>query len=254
MAEIKNLRGIIVTCHAPMPDDYSSPYRMRREQFDEYLALVAEAAEEWRGRVDVRLGLESEFVPGYQGWIEALHRRADFHHVLGSVHCQMHEYTDAYFKGSWPQFQRTYFGHLADAAETRLYDTLSHPDLVKNMNPAEWDLPRILDDVRRALDRIAATGTAMELNTSGRYKTIPEMNPGLDILREMRARDIPVVLGADAHQPRRTGDLYPEALETLEQAGYDEVSFFLERCRQTVPIAAARASLASSTAELQQAR
>ena len=254
VAQARNLKGIIVTCHAPMPDGYSNPYRMAQGQFDEYVALVAEATEEWRGRVDVRLGLESEFVPKYLGWIEKLHGRAGFHHVLGSVHCQMREYIETFYKGTWPlgeegpwlDFQRTYFRHLADAAETGLYDTISHPDLVKNMHPPGWEVARIMDDIRRALDRIAKTGTAMELNTSGRYKTVPEMNPGLEILREMHARNIPVVLGADAHNPKRTGDLYPEALETLRQAGYEEVSFFLERRRQDVPITDALVSLDGS--------
>ena len=242
-AEKKKLKGIIVTCHAPMPKGYSSPYRMEMDDWDRYLAMVGEAAEKWRGRVDVRLGLESEYVPGFLPWILSLHESERFHHVLGSVHCQMHEYKDAYFTGSWPDFQRTYFRHLAEAAETGLYDTLSHPDLVKNMQPAEWILPRILDDIRHALDRIAATGTAMELNTSGLNKAIPEMNPGLDILKEMRARDIPVVLGADAHDPARVADRYPYALMILDQAGYKEVSFFLDRQRHAVPLADAAASL-----------
>ena len=254
-AQRRNLKGIVVTCHAPMPDGYSSPYRMDWGQFDEYVATVAQATDEWRGRVDVRLGLESEFVPRYLGWIEKLHGQAEFHHVLGSVHCQMREYIEAFYQGTWPlgdpepwlDFQRTYFGHLADAAETGLYDTISHPDLVKNMYPEGWDVGAIMDDIRRALDRIAKAGTAMELNTSGRYKTVPEFNPGLEILREMQARGVPVVLGADAHQPKRVGDLYPEALATLAEAGYREVSFFLNRRRQTVPITEAAASLASAS-------
>ena len=87
----------------------------------------------------------------------------------------------------------------------------------------------------------------MELNTSGRYKSVPEFNPGLEILREMQARGIPVVLGADAHQPKRVGDLYPEALRTLEEAGYREVSFFLNRERHTVPIIEASGSLATAS-------
>lgn len=243
VAETKNLKGIIVTCHAPMPDGFGSGHRMAPAQFDDYEAMVARATEEWRGRVDVRLGLESEYVPQYLGWIEKLHGRADFHHVLGSVHYHIQEYLDAYFRGHWLDFQRTYFRHLAEAAETGLYDTLSHPDLVKNLNPAEWHLPRLVDDIRRALDRIAKAGTAMELNTSGVNKTIPEMNPGLEILCEMQARNIPVVIGADAHNPMRTGDLFPEALETLRKAGYEEVSFFLNRRRQTVSVADALASL-----------
>ncbi len=246
VAETRNLKGIIVTCHVPMPDGFGSGHRMAWGQFEEYKAMVARAADEWRGRVDVRLGLESEYVPEYLGWIEKLHGEEEFHHVLGSVHYHIQEYLDAYFNGHWLEFQRTYFQHLAEAAETGLYDTLSHPDLVKNMQPDEWNLARIMPDIQRALDRIAKAGTAMELNTSGRNKTIPEFNPGLEILREMRVRNIPVVIGADAHQPKRTGDLFPEALVTLQQAGYEEVSFFLDRRRQTVPITEALASLTVS--------
>ncbi|HEY5753447.1 MAG TPA: histidinol-phosphatase [Chthoniobacterales bacterium] len=243
VAEKRNLKGIIVTCHAPMPNGYSANVRMRPEEFGEYVALVDETSKEWAGRVDVRLGLESEYVPGYESWIEKLHQRAGFHHVLGSVHCQVSEYVAAYFKGDWLDFQRTYFRHLAEAAETGFYDTLSHPDLVKNEAPDEWQLDRIMDDIRRSLDRIASAGTAMELNTSGLNKTIPEMNPGQPILREMCVRNIPVVIGADAHRPGRVADRYGDALRMLQEAGYGEVSFFLERKRQTVLIPVALASL-----------
>lgn len=243
IAERRRLKGIIVTCHAPMPGGYSADVRMRPEELEEYMALVADASRDWEGRVDIRLGLESEYVPGYEKWVEQLHGRASFHHVLGSVHCQVKEYVAAYFTGSWLDFQRTYFRHLAEAAETGLFDTLSHPDLVKNQAPDEWQLDRIMDDIRRVLDRIARAGTAMELNTSGLNKTIPEMNPGMVILREMSLRGIPVVIGADAHTPKRVADRFDDALRMLQEAGYSEVSFFLDRKRQTVPIPTALASL-----------
>lgn len=236
-------KGIIVTCHAPMPDGYSAHIRMKIGEFDRYVAMVQEAADEWRGRVDVRLGLESEYVPGYEDWIRQLHQRAHFHHVLGSVHMHAWEYLDRYFQDDWADFQRTYFRHLAEAAESGLYDTISHPDLVKNQNPEEWDRERVMDDIRRTLDRIAKAGTAMELNTSGRNKSIREMNPGREILVEMCARDIPVVIGADAHEPRRVGDHYAESLRLLRDVGYEEVSFFLDRKRQSVRIEEALASL-----------
>ena len=83
----------------------------------------------------------------------------------------------------------------------------------------------------------------MELNTSGVNKTISEMNPGPRILELMRRRGIPVVIGADAHRPQRVADGYAAALRMLQAANYGEVSFFLDRKRQSVPIAAALASL-----------
>lgn len=236
-------KGIIVTCHAPMPHGYSARIRMSATEFDRYVAMVREAADEWRGRVDVRLGLESEYVPGFEWWIGELHQRAHFHHVLGSVHQHAGEYLQSYFHGDWVDFQRTYFRHLAEAAESGFYDTISHPDLVKNQNPSEWKRERVWDDILRTLDRIAAAGTAMELNTSGRHKTVQEMNPGPEVLAEMRARNIPVVLGADAHEPRRVGDHYVEALRLLRGIGYEEISFFLDRQRQAVRIDDALVSL-----------
>jgi len=243
IAERRGLKGIIVTCHNPLPDGLAQGSRMYLEQMEEYFALVARARKAWEGRVDVRLGLEADYMPGLESFIEKQLQSAPFHHVLGSVHPQLEEYKARFFTGDAVAFQRTYFEHLAQAAETGLYDTLSHPDLVKNFTASQWGLKRMLPDIQRALDRIAATGTAMELNTSGLLKTIPEMNPGPEILREMQQRNIPVVLGADAHKPERVADKFEMALDLLEQAGHNEISFFLNRQRQTVPIALARKSL-----------
>jgi len=243
MAERRGLKGIVFTCHAPLPDGLAAEVRMKPGEWDDYVAMVARARRAFAGRVDVRLGLESDFYPGVEPWLEELHAREPLHHVLGSVHMQMGFYRERFFRGDWFAYQQLYFEHLAQAAETGLYDTLAHPDLVKNEAPAEWDLERIRPYVERALDRIAATGVAMELNTSGVNKALPEMNPGRAQLALMRARGIPVVIGADAHMPQRVADGYETALRTLAETGYTEVSYFLDRKRHTVPVAEALASL-----------
>jgi len=152
-------------------------------------------------------------------------------------------YKARFLTGDAYAYQRTYFDHIAESAESGLFDTVAHPDLVKNESPADWDFARIQPDIERALDRSAATGVAMELNTSGLNKTFSEMNPSPAMLALMRARNIPVVIGADAHRPARVADNYPAALRHLQAAGYTEVSFFLDRQRQSVAIADALASL-----------
>ncbi|MDX6767434.1 MAG: histidinol-phosphatase [Candidatus Methylacidiphilales bacterium] len=239
----RGMKGLTITCHGPLPDDLSASVRMTPEQFPQYLDLVAGAREVWAGRVDVLLGLESDYLPGLEDWIEALHKRADFHYVLGSVHPHIREYRERYYSSGWADFHRGYFGHLADAAETGLFDCLAHPDIVKNLGPAEWDIDALMSDIRRALDRIAATGIAMELNTSGVNKVVPEMNPAPQILREMYLRGIPVVVGADAHVPERVGDGYARAYDHLEAAGYDRVHHFIGRQKQSLAITEARLSL-----------
>jgi histidinol-phosphatase (PHP family) len=139
-------------------------------------------------------------------------------------------------------YQELYYEHLALSAESGLFDTLAHPDLIKNESPDDWDFERMRTIIARALDRIAATGVAMELNTSGVQKALPEMNPSPAQLTMMRERGIPVVIGADAHVPERVGDGYLTAMQTLKKAGYSEISYFIDRVRQTLAIDDAIAS------------
>jgi histidinol-phosphatase (PHP family) len=176
-------------------------------------------------------------------WLVELHARHPLSHVLGSVHPQVLDYKAIYFNDDYFDYQQVYFDHLAMAAESGLFDTLAHPDLIKNESPADWELDRILPHIEKSLDRIAATGVAMELNTSGRHKRIPEFNPNSTMLGLMRERGIPVVLGADAHQPERVAEGYEDAMQELQNAGYSEINFFLDRKRQTIAINDALASL-----------
>lgn len=245
VAAKRNLKGIIVTCHNPIPGGYAKESRMGLEQFPDYLELVRRAAQAMAGTTEVHLGLECDYVPGMEVWLEELLAKAAFDYVLGSVHPHIREYRKRYWRGSITDYQELYFEHLAMAAETKLFDALAHPDLVKNIEPDEWKLERIAKQVQASLDRIAASGTVMELNTSGLNKRLPEVNPGPEILRQMQARSIPVVIGSDAHVPERVGDNFDLALATLERASYGYTSFFLSRQRQDVPLSTAQQSLRS---------
>ena len=240
VARGRNLRGITFTCHCPLPDGNSAHVRMEPGQYADYLAMIAAARAE---DVDVRTGIESDYYPGVEPWLEELHARVPLSHVLGSVHYQLREYRARYYAGDVVAYQKQYYEHLAMSAETGLFDTLAHPDLVKNESPADWDFARLREDVCRALDRIAATGVAMELNTSGVFKSLPEMNPSLGQLQLMRERGIPVVLGADAHVAERVGDGFVEGLGILLEAGYERVSYFVDRKRRDVSVEEALGSL-----------
>jgi histidinol-phosphatase (PHP family) len=239
----RGFKGITFTCHCPLPDGFSASVRMAPEEYDQYVAMISATRERFAGKLDVRLGLESDYYPGVEPWLEELHSRVPLSHVLGSIHYQVPDYRALFYTGDVFSYQELYYEHLALSAESGLFDTLAHPDLIKNESPPDWDFERLRSTIERALDRIAATGVAMELNTSGVQKSLPEMNPSPSQLALMRERNIPVVIGADAHVPERVGDGYQTALGLLEAAGYNEVSFFLDRKRQTLQIADALASL-----------
>jgi len=237
------LKGIIFTCHCPMPDGFWPTVRMADSEFETYLEMVDRTAKAFKGKLDVRLGLESEYFPGMEGWIEKLHKRADFDFILGGLHWQAKEFLGKFETGTIEAFRKTYFNHLAASAETGLYDCLAHPDLVKNYHPDSWCLAIVKGSISAALDRIAATGVAMELNTSGLNKSYSEMNPGMEMLRMMADREIPVVIGSDAHRANRVGEHFMTALSHLQEAGYEKVSYFLKRQRIDLKISEVQASI-----------
>jgi histidinol-phosphatase (PHP family) len=232
----RGLTGIIVTCHNPLPDEISLSVRMREDQFDEYVALIQRATDAMKGVVDVRMGLECDYWPGLEPYLEKQLIQARFHHVLGSVHPQLKFYQQQFPAESPLAFFKTYFTHLAMAAESGLFDTLSHPDLVKNVYPNDWKLEEVIEHIGQSLDRIAKTGVAMEFNTSGVSKAIKEYNPNQTMLTMMAQRGIPVVVGSDAHTPRRVADRFEEAIDLIRQAGYSHISYFLNRKRVDVAI------------------
>ena len=242
----QGLKGMTVTCHCPLPDGINPNVRMRPDQMEEYVDLVMATADRWQGRLDVRLGLESDFVPDFVPWLEELHASQDFSYILGSVHPQADYYREAFLQDDVTEFRRGYYRHLAEAAESGLFDCLSHPDLIKNFRHREWRFADIEADIAHSLDRIARTDVAMELNTSGLYKHIQEFNPGRTQLEMMYERGIPVVLGADAHVASRVGDQFPQALELLQEVGYTQVAYYLDRQRQDLDIQEVQASLLAS--------
>ncbi len=232
----QGLQGIIFTCHSPMPDGFWPHVRMSDAEFDDYVAMVEHCRKTFAGELEVRLGIESDYFPGYEDWIAKLHQRAQFHYCLGSVHWQGPEYMKMFNSKDESAFRKAYWQNLAASAETGLFDSLAHPDLIKNYRPSSWSFEEAEADIVAALDRIAVTGVAMELNTSGTHKMYPEMNPGPQMLRLMLQRNIPVVIGSDSHVARRVGENFIAALETLRDAGYESVSVFENRIRKDLPI------------------
>jgi histidinol-phosphatase (PHP family) len=239
----RGLKGIIFTCHSPMPNRFSEHVRMDPSEFEDYVHLVQNTAWELEDDFIVRLGMESDWFPGMEKWVANLHERADFHYIIGSVHYHTEEYFARFFKGDVSAFMEGYFGHIADSAESGLFDGLGHADLVKNAAPEHWDFERLQPVIDDAMDRVAATGVAMELNTSGLNKTVPEMNPGPEMLRMMCEKGIPVVLGSDSHTQQRVAADFEFALDELGTAGYEEVNYFEERKRVPLKIEDVRKSL-----------
>jgi histidinol-phosphatase (PHP family) len=246
----QGLRGIIFTCHSPMPETFRwQSVRMRMDQLEEYAGMIQRCAEKYAGQLEVRLGIESDWFPGFEDWIAELHQRMPFHYCLGSVHWHGQDYLESFDTGTPDTFRSMYFQHLAESAESGLFDCLAHPDLVKNYHHQSWNFEAMRPIIAESLDRIAKTGVAMELNTSGLQKICSETNPGPSMLAMMHERGIPIVLGSDSHKPQRVAENFFSGLEMLQKAGYEQVSVFEQRQRHDCDISKVLTSLRKAQEE-----
>lgn len=213
---------------------WTVPYQTERCAYDldAYVDAVLQARE--RG-LPVKLGLEMDYVPDREQETRELLAPYPWDYLLGSVH-----WIDGYGIDGEPRLLdevgvetawRRYFETLGDAARSGLYDSLSHPDLVKifGERAASFDYVDVVD-------AIAESGVAVEVSTAGLRKPVGELYPHPDFLAACRARGVPVTTGSDAHRPELVGRDFDLARGLLRSVGYETVTVFDRRRARQEPL------------------
>ncbi|MBN1558484.1 MAG: histidinol-phosphatase HisJ family protein [Lentisphaerae bacterium] len=229
-AQQNGLAGITFADHCPAPDGYDPQHRMVIEQFDGYRRGVLDAREQ-AAPFPVGFGIEADYYEGGTDFLRNWLPRRQFDLVIGSVHyigdwgfdnpANRTQWKTVDITAAW----RRYFELVGRLADTGLYQVVGHLDLPKKFGfrPADPDLREM---AAPALDRIAAAGMAVELNTSGLHKEAREMYPSPLLLAMLRERDIPICFGSDAHAPEEVGRAFGEAIRAAREAGYTRYASF----------------------------
>ncbi|WP_034385019.1 histidinol-phosphatase [Deinococcus sp. YIM 77859] len=221
------LSGICFTDHMPMPVWYDAPWRMRLDQLAEYVDTVREVQAEFAGRLTVRLGLEADFHPGTERFVERVLNAYPWDYVIGSVHYlgawgfDNPEFAAEYEARDLGELYRDYYALVAGAAQTGLFDSVGHLDLPKKFGHRDPDGSAAL----RALDVIAAAGLALDFNTAGWRKPVAEAYPSPELTRAAAERGLPFVLGSDAHAPGEVGFRFADAWRQIGEAGGQVVTY-----------------------------
>jgi histidinol-phosphatase (PHP family) len=228
--------------HSPMARDDFDDWRMRLDQLDEYVDKVQAARREFPLLL-IKLALEVDYLPGYEGWVQDLAARHPWDYFIGSLH---------YISSSWaidnPQqisewksrdpleVWTAYFERLTQAAESGLFDIIGHADLCKKFcfYPKE-DCTGL---VTRFLKAAKRKNVAIELNTAGLRKECKEIYPSASIVRLASEMQIPITFGSDAHAPNEVGMNWAEALALAKDAGYTHWRRFTKRRGEAMPIGA----------------
>ena len=228
--------------HSPMPDDEFDDWRMLRSEFPDYLAKV-EAARDGVPEMEIRLGLEIDYLQDGRAWIEELSAMAEFDYLIGSVHyiAPGWDIDNPKWIGRWTseleveEIWSAYWVIYTECARSGLFDFIAHPDLPKKFGhrPA-GDLRRFYEP---AIEAALASDTAIEINTAGWRKECAEQYPARGFLELMREADIPLLISSDAHAPGEVGADFERAAELALELGFTHTARLEGRRRSLVPLA-----------------
>ena len=130
---------------------------------------------------------------------------------------------------------RRYFVWLRNAARSGLFDSLSHPDLVKIFGVRATDEETHYLHVETA-DAIEAAGVCVEVSAAGLHKPVGELYPDRALLELCRERGAPITLASDAHRPEHVGRDVERAAKLAREVGYETVTVFDRRERRQEPL------------------
>ena len=212
---------------------WTVPYHVERCRYDldAYVHAVLQARE--RG-LPVKLALEVDYVPGREEETRELLAPYPWDYLLGSVH-----FIDGFGIDGRPRLvdevgveetYRRYFDVLVLAARSGLFDSLSHPDLVKVFGA------RAAFDYTEVAAAIAEAGVAVEVSTAGLRKPVGELYPHPHFLGACRMHGVPITLASDAHVPSLVGRDFDRARELMRSAGYETITVFDERRARQEPL------------------
>ena len=225
------LREIGFSDHNPLPGGRSSNVRMAEAELDYYVERVTELRFRYRGKIDVMLGLEMDYLEGLEDYLAQQLARYPWDYVIGSIHFLDNACREAtcpkIFSGDVRKHYARYFESLRQLARSGLCDIIAHFDVAKRTGHLPGE--REAEDITRTLQEIKTAGICMEINTSGyRHSELPEPQPYpmLPIVEEALALDVPLTVNSDAHAPDQVGFKFREIETFLKRKNCEQLAKF----------------------------
>jgi histidinol-phosphatase (PHP family) len=231
------LREIGFADHNPLPGGRSSNVRMEEAEIDYYVERVTELRFRYRGKIDVMLGLEMDYLEGLEDYLGQQLARYPWDYVIGSIHfldsdCRQSSWPKNY-GGDAQKLYARYFELMRRMIRSGLCDIVAHFDVPKRSGclPGEPEA----QDITQTLEEIKQAGICLEINTSGyRHPELPEPQPypSLPVVEQALSLGIPLTVNSDAHAPDQVGGKFPEIAAFLKRKHCRQLAKFERRKRE----------------------
>lgn len=243
----KQMEVLGFSSHAPIPyppgaDTLNVFWCLKTNDIWSYTETINNLKTIHAGKLDIRLGLEIDYIPHVMGPNHPVFRAMQLDYCIGSVHaagtnpdgtiwtvdCEPDKFIEGInrmFGGSVERAANEYFRRIREMVVEQPPDIIGHIDLFKKNNTsldfldesARW----YRNAVYETLDTVAASDCIIELNTGGMARGyVDQPYPSLFVLKRCRELHIPVMINSDAHHPDAVMAKFDYAIELLRQAGF----------------------------------
>lgn len=191
---------IVFTDHAPFPEN---PFgnRMKMEELQEYITTLRQLKMQYEKEINVVVGLEIEYLPSYQSYIEDLHLNDNIEFLLLGQHLYEDKNGEWSFHNPDKNNEWMYiFEAQMEAVSTGLFDGVAHPDRIFRQC-GEWN-DKMVDVSKKFIDiAISANRIPLEKNISsyrsGKHIEFCSYRPEF---WNLLPGDYPILVGCDAHR------------------------------------------------------
>ena len=220
---------------------YSNAVNVSYESTAAYKKRINELKDEYKGKIDVFLGLEFDMLSdddpsGLDYSIGSVHYLKTKDGIIGfdrSAEIINSVITDN-FDGDRMAFVRSYFEHMAALPAYGNYDIIGHFDLVNKHlgNPVFMggESPEYFSLAFEAISKLKGKIPLFEINTgciSRGYRAFPYPTP--TIVREFKRQGFGVVITSDCHDSRYLDVGFKEARAMVKECGFDYIHVLTDK-------------------------
>ncbi len=203
-------------------------------RFADYVTEARRLEREYRGRMRILVGMESEWYPGCAPWVAQLREKYGLDYVVGSVHHVGGECFDfsreSYGRiagtfGGLTAMYAAYFDAQFEMLVTLRPEVVGHFDLIRLHDPDYRQTlagPDVWSRVMRNLDRVREIGAVLDINARALLKGQSEPYVCEPVLDAAAAIGIPAAYGDDAHGASDVGCGFDAVEAVLESNGMPE--------------------------------
>lgn len=242
--------------HSPLPFDTS--FSLKEEQIDEYILTINKLKEKYHNRLAIYRALEMDYIPGFSEDFGLWQKKCQTDYLIGSVHLVRPEDTDElwftdgpdyrvydkgiedFFGGNIRKAVKAFYHQSNQMIETQQFDIIGHFDKITmhNRNRFFTDEEKWYRDlVNETVELIKQKNLIVEINTRGIYKKRSDtFFPDGYALRQVKMKNIPILISSDAHQAAEISMLFDDARQYLTDLGFYDVMYFENRHWKPIPL------------------